>query len=289
MNTILVTGATGKQGGATARELLAAGAKVHALTRKPDSDAAKALAAKGATIVQGDLDDTASLESALKGVWGVYGVQNTWEAGVEQEEVQGKRLAELAKKAGVQHFVQASVASAQRKTGIPHFDNKWNIEETVRGLGFPSWAIVRPVFFMENLTSPWFLPGILEGKLAFGMPKTTKLQMIAVEDIGKYAAQAFLEHDKWTNLAVDIAGDDLSPEQAAPLLGGALGKTVVAEEVPLEVIRSFSDDYAKMLEWFDKVGYDVDIAKTSAQYGIRATPFAEWVKTALPAAAHAAG
>ena len=157
--TILITGATGRQGGAVARALAGKGFKMRALTRKPESDAAKALAKTGAEVVHGDLDDAASLEKALRGVWGVFSVQNTWEAGVEKEEEQGKRLAKLAREAGVQHFVYSSVGSAHRKTGIPHFENKWRVEETVRGLGFPSYVILRPVFFMENLTSPWFLNG----------------------------------------------------------------------------------------------------------------------------------
>ena len=89
----------------------------------------------------------------------MFAVQNTWEAGVEGEEEQGKRLATLAKEAGVQHFVYTSVGSADRQTGIPHFENKFRIEETVRSLGFPSYAIIRPIFFMENLPSPWFLNG----------------------------------------------------------------------------------------------------------------------------------
>ena len=89
----------------------------------------------------------------------MFAVQNTWEAGVEKEEVQGKRIAQIARDAGVQHFVYSSVGSAHRRTGIPHFENKWRIEDTVRSLKFPSHVILRPVFFMSNLTSPWFLNG----------------------------------------------------------------------------------------------------------------------------------
>ncbi len=90
-DVVLVTGATGQQGGAVARQLLARGHKVKAMTRKPDGDNAKALAELGAEVVQGDLDDAASLERAIDGAWGVFAVQNSWEAGVEGEEEQGKR------------------------------------------------------------------------------------------------------------------------------------------------------------------------------------------------------
>jgi uncharacterized protein YbjT (DUF2867 family) len=161
--TVLVTGATGQQGGAVAGELLANGYTVMAMTRNPEGEKAQALASLGAEVIRGDLDDAGSLEQAMGGVWGVFAVQNTWEAGIEQEEVQGKRMAEIAKKTGVQHFVYTSVASAHRNTGIPHFDNKWRVEETIRTLGLPSYTIIRPVFFMENLASPWFKPRISAG------------------------------------------------------------------------------------------------------------------------------
>lgn len=97
---ILVTGATGNQGNAVARQLLANGHKVRAMTRRPEGPAAQALGSLGAEVVQGDFDDSASLERALDGAWGVFAVQNTWEAGVEKEEEHGKRLAELARKMG---------------------------------------------------------------------------------------------------------------------------------------------------------------------------------------------
>ena len=116
---ILVTGATGQQGGAIARELLKSGYSIKAMTRNPDSEKAQALAGLGAELIQGDLDDALSLERAVSDVWGVYSVQNTWEAGVEKEEEQGKRLAEIAKKAGIRHFVYSSVGSAHRSTTRP--------------------------------------------------------------------------------------------------------------------------------------------------------------------------
>lgn len=273
---ILVTGATGQQGGAVARELLGGGHTVKAMTRHPHGEKAKALAATGAQVVQGDLDDPASLERALEGAWGAFAVQNTWEAGVEQEEVQGKRFAELAKKTGVQHLVYTSVASAHRGTGIPHFENKYRVEQTVRGLGFPSHVILRPAFFMENFLAPWFKPGIDDGKLMVGIKPDTALQMIAVADIGKYGKLAFDHHDRLNGRAIDIAGDELTMPQAARILGKAKGKPVRHIQVPIEKVRQSSEDFALMLEWFDRVGYDADIDGITKEYGIRPTSFAAW-------------
>src|SRR2546425_12669625 len=119
--TILVTGVTGHQGGAVARALQSSGFHLRGLTRKPESEQAATLARDGVDVVKGDLDDEATLRRALTGAWGVFGVQNTWEAGVEREETQGKRLATLACEVGVQHYVYSSVGSAHKRTGVPHF------------------------------------------------------------------------------------------------------------------------------------------------------------------------
>lgn len=272
--TIVITGATGKQGGAVARALAGKGFTLRAMTRKPDSDAAKAIAAAtGAELVPGDLDDAASLKKALTGAWGVFGVQNTWEAGVAREEEQGKRLATAAREAGVQHFVYTSVGSADRQTGIPHFDNKFRVEETIRSLAFPSHVILRPVFFMENLPSPWFLNG---DNLYAALAPATKLQMIAVDDIGKHGARAFTESEKLDRQEIDLAGDEKTMSEAAAALSKGLGRPITFVPIPIGEVRKNSEDMALMLEWFDRVGYDVDIAGLARESGIRPTTLDAW-------------
>src|SRR5258708_2023203 len=274
---ILITGATGHQGGATLRHLAKQGGfKLRAMTRKPDGDAAKALAALGAEVVAGDLDDAASVSRALADAWGVYAVQNTWEAGGGKEEEQGKRMAQLARPAGVQRFVYASVGSADKRTGIPHFDNKFRIEETIKSLGFPSYAIVRPVFFMENLLSPWSLQG---DKLAMGLGPNVKLQMIAVDDIGKFGARAFTDAGALANVAFDIARDAVTMTEAAAALSKLLGKPLAYQQIPIEMVRQQSEDVAKMIEWFESTGYSADIAGQEKHYGIRALTLPERVRT----------
>jgi len=274
--TIVITGATGKQGGATLAHLSRQGGfKLRAVTRKPSGDAANAIAKLGAQVVAGDLDDAASLERALAGAWGVFAVQNTWEAGVEREEEQGKRLATIARQQGVQHFVYTSVGSAHQKTGIPHFDNKFRVEQTVKQLAFPSHAIIRPVFFMENLLSPSFLNG---DKLVSTLKPATKLQMIASDDIGRFAADAFVRADKWKGVELDIAGDAATMPQAAAALSAALGRTITYQPTPIEAVRQYSDDVATMLEWFDAVGYSADIASLEPRWGIRPLTLPEWLR-----------
>lgn len=275
---IAISGATGQQGGATARELLGKGFTIRALTRKPDGDAARALKAQGAEIVQVELDDESSIRQALQGAWGAYAVQNTWTAGVEGEEAQGHRFARVAKEVGVQHYVYASVASADRNTGIPHFDNKFRVENTVRSLNFPSYAIIRPVFFFSNLPSPWFLN---DDKLVSTLNPTTRLQMIDVADIGNYGALAFTD-PRFKNLELDIAGDEVTLPQAAEAIGNALGRKIDYVQIPISEVRKNSDDFAKMLEWFEAVGYDADIDGNAKVYGVKPTRLNEWAATLRP-------
>jgi uncharacterized protein YbjT (DUF2867 family) len=273
--TILITGATGRQGGAVLRALSGSGFALRALTRNPDSDAAKALAAGGVEVIKGDFDDPASLKPALAGAWGTLSIQNTWEAGVKKEEEQGKRLAQLAREAGVQHFVYHSVASAHRRTGIPHFENKARIEDTVRQLQFPSHVIIRPVFFMENLLTPGFLR---EDKLSAALKPTTRLQMIAVRDIGQYGARAFTDAERLNRREIDIAGDEVTMPDAAAALSAGLGRPVEFVEIPIAEIRKVSEDYGTMLEWFERVGYNVNIPALVRDFGIQPTTLATWMK-----------
>src|SRR6201985_605481 len=214
--TILITGVTGHQGGAVAQALQGTGFHLRGLTRKPDSERAAALARHGVDIVKGDLDDEATLRRALAGAWGVFGVQNAGEAGVEREEAQGKRLATLAREAGVAHYVYTSVGSANKRTGVPHFDNKWRIEENVRSLRFPSHVILRPVFFMENLVAPFSLQG---STLAWALGPATKLQMIAVDDIGWVGRRAFTHSAGLNRREIDLAGDVRTMPEAAGSCG----------------------------------------------------------------------
>ena len=137
--TVLVIGATGKQGGAVARYLLKDGWDVRALVRDPNKDEAQALLKQGAELVQGDLYDRASLDAALKGAYGAFGVTNYWlpDVGYEGEIKQGKLLADAAKGADIQHLVYTSVGAAHRGMGQRHFDSKWTVEQYLKEVGLP--------------------------------------------------------------------------------------------------------------------------------------------------------
>jgi len=277
--TILITGVTGHQGGAVARALQGAGFHLRGLTRKPNSEPAAALAQRGIELVKGDLDDESTLRRALAGAWGVFGVQNAGEVGAEREEVQGNGFATLAREVGVEHFVYTSVASANKRTGIPHFESKWRIEETVRGLSFPSHVILRPVFFMENLVAPFSLQG---ATLAWGLGPAVKLQMIAVDDIGWFGARAFTHAAALNRREIDLAGDVRTMSEAAEILTEALGRTIAFVQTPIEQVRQYSNDIALMLEWFERVGYSVDIASLESEFGRALAKLPEWARRHSP-------
>jgi uncharacterized protein YbjT (DUF2867 family) len=272
--TILITGVTGNQGGAVAKALQGRGFHLRGLTRKPDSERAAELTRRGVDAVKGDLNDEATLRRALAGAWGVFGVQNTLEAGVEREEAQGKRLATLAREAGVEHYVYTSVGSAHKRTGVPHFDSKWRIEETVRGLRFPSHVILRPVFFMENLLAPFSLQG---STLASALGPGTKLQMIAVDDIGWFGARAFTAA-ALNRCEIDLAGDTRTMPEAAEILTETLGRPIAFAQTPIEQVRQYNKDMAVMLEWFERVGYSADIAGLEREFGRALTKLPDWAR-----------
>jgi uncharacterized protein YbjT (DUF2867 family) len=254
---ILVTGATGKQGGAALRHLRAKGFAVRAFTRDPERPEARVIEGHGAEVVKGDLDDVPSIVRALDGVWGVYSVQNS-RSGQEAEIRQGINLAEAAERAVVDHFVYSSVGSASRNTGIPHFDSKFQIEERIRATGL-SYTILRPVFFMENWLG--MRETIEQGSITLPLKPETRLQMIAVDDIAAFVVMAFEHPHKYRGRAIELAGDEHSMRDTARILSGVAGREVRYQQIPWDAFEQHAGhEYAVMFRWFEDVGYNADIA-----------------------------
>lgn len=261
---ILVSGATGQQGGAVVRSLLGRGIGVRALTRDPEKPEARELAGLGADVASGDLEDRSSIERVLDGVSGVFSVQQFFEAGYEGEVRQGVRLADAAKAAGVEHYVYSSVGSAHRETGIPHFESKWEIEEHVRGSGVP-YTVLRPVYFMQN----WEMmrEPILGGTLPQPLDPQKPFQMVAVEDIGVFAAMAFENPDEWVGREVDLAGDELTMPEIADTFSRVIGRQVDYFQVPWENFEEqMGEEFTVMYRWFNDHGYEADIAALRGEH-----------------------
>lgn len=256
-NLILVTGATGAQGGSVARHLLARDKfAVRCLTRNPGSEKATALRQAGAEVAKGDLDDIASLRAALAGCYGVFGVTNYWEH-FEREYEQGKNLIDAVADSGAQHFVLSTLPYAKKISNgaleVPHFDMKGMLEEYARDR-IPGTTFVHVAYYFENFLA-WFAPRRQpDGTYAFGFPQgDTPLAGVAVEDVGGVVAVLFEHPEKYKARTVGIVGDDLPPRAYAEAMTRALGEKVVYDYVPREVFAAFgfpgAEDLANMFEF----------------------------------------
>jgi uncharacterized protein YbjT (DUF2867 family) len=273
--TILVTGATGHQGGAALRHLREKGFSVRALTRDPNSPKARALVGHGTEVVRGDLNDPASISRAIEGVDGVYSVQGHAE-GVDAEIRQGIQVADAAKRARVSHFVYSSVAAADRNTGIPHFESKFKIEQHVRNTGL-RYTILRPVFFMENWLG--MRAQIEGGELSLPLRPETTLQMIAVDDIGAFVALAFTKPGHWDGRAVEVAGDELSMRDLAAAFGRMLGREIPYRQIGWEEFEQRSGpDMTAMWRFFESGGFHVDIPTLRQELPNMMT-FERWIQS----------
>lgn len=288
---ILVTGATGAQGGAVAAELLDGGFSVRVLTRNTQSPLAQALAGRGAHVTQGDLGDTASIARALHGVHGVFSVQVPDMSGNDDERRHGFNLVNEARKAGVRHFVHTSVAEAGNHTHFPrwgsaywlekYWTDKWDIEQAVHNAGFAHWTVLKPAFMMDNFALPkakFMFPQLREGSILTALLPETRMQLIAAGDVGAFARAAFERPDTFDRKSVDLAAEALTMDEVAATLSRVTGRHVQATSVtPDEALAAgLFPGWVRSQEWTNEWGYRADIAALGG-YGVPVTPFAEWV------------
>jgi uncharacterized protein YbjT (DUF2867 family) len=254
---ILVTGATGAQGGGVVRHLLKGGKfKVRCLTRKPESERASALVQAGAETVRGDLGNPESLQAAMNGCYGVFGVTNFWEH-FEKEAFHGKNLIDAVKEAGIEHFVFSTLPSAQKhsegKLEVPHFDLKARMEEYARSLNLPA-TYAHVAFYYENFLT-FFPPKLQEdGSFMFGFPQgDTPLAAVSVEDVGGVVARIFERPEEFRNQTVGIVGDDQPCSTYAEIMSRVLGKKIIYRYIPREVFSKLgfpgAEDLANMFEY----------------------------------------
>ncbi|KAH6880549.1 nucleoside-diphosphate-sugar epimerase family protein [Thelonectria olida] len=281
---LLITGATGKQGGSVISSLLARNAdfKILAVTRNSSSPAAQRLAAKSTRIslVQGDLNDTESIFEAAKKatstpIWGIFSVQLPAmnKKGPIIEEAQGKALVDSALNHGVKHFVYSSVdrhgaQSINNQTKIPHFASKHRVEYHLidkTKKSDMSWTILRPVAFMEN-----FQPGFVGKVFATAWRDTVKsrgLQLVSTEDIGAFAALSFLDPERFAAQSISLAGDELTYEQLVEAFKKTTGgPPPVTFSLVSKLVLWLSEEMGTMFEFFEKEGYDADIPALRKMY-----------------------
>jgi uncharacterized protein YbjT (DUF2867 family) len=296
---ILVTGATGSQGGAVATALLKTGNTVRVIVRSASrhSQAAAALEKAGAEIVIADMEDQTSLEAALKGVYGVFSVQGM-DNGTDSERRHADALVAAAIIAGVQHVVHASVNQTGNHEHFQNWTNKWNKkywldkqygEDAIRKAGFKYWTILRPVFFMDNFIKPkvvFMFPDLAKGEVVTAWKSNAKLQMIAVEDTGIFAAAAFNDVAKFDRQVIDLVGDELTIGEIAATITNVTGKSIHIDYVSEAeaVQRGTHPGFANAQEWNNEVGYNANIQGLKT-YGLPVTNFRQYAeknKSLLP-------
>lgn len=269
----MVIGATGAQGGAAATALLNRGLPVRAVVRRPDSGAASRLADRGAELAVANLDDRQSLTTAFAGAAGVFALTTPFEKGPEEEVTQGTSILEAAAAAGVGHLVFSSVASADRHTGVPHFESKVAVERALEASGVPH-TIVGPTYFYDNLLGG--IDQIRDGVLELALPADVPLQQLSRRDLGEFVALVFADPQRFLGLRVDIASDNPTPAQMAASLSRRLGHDVRLRTT--DPARIGSADMRAMFGFLATNGYSADLPALRATYpDVGWQPFDAWV------------
>lgn len=280
---ILVTGATGKQGGAAIPGLLAHGHRVRVMTRDPGK--AKASWKADVETVRGDFRDRESLKKSLDGMDGAFVMGTPYEEGPDAEATYGKAMIDACKEKKIRHVVYSSVSGADRQTGIPHFESKYEVEKHLKKTGL-KYTILRPVWFMENFASPWYRPSIEKGVLSTPLRPDRPLQMVSVADVGWIVADAFTNPSRYIGKEIDIAADEMTMARIVKEISGVLLRAIRYDHIPeARAEETLGRDLALMFQWFNEHGYDVDILGTRNRfeyYGIPLDSFRQYLgKTRL--------
>ncbi|MFJ3793157.1 NmrA/HSCARG family protein [Kitasatospora sp. NPDC090091] len=288
--TIAVFGATGQQGGAVVDALLDHNARVRALVRNPQSDRARALAARGVELAAVRADDPASLTAALATVGG-FSFMTPEANSLEEVEAEiriGTALVDAAVEAGVPRVVFNSVFGADRESGVPHHDSKQSIEEHLRQSGLRA-SVVRATAFMENFASV-MAPSLEHGEIVLRMPlpEDVALKMISVRDIGRVAAALLLDTAVATGGVVELVGDELTGPQIAEAFGAHAGLPARYEALPLSVLPNDLDK--AMFREFAKAREDPSDLTVVRSIEPATLDLVEWIRaTGWTAPANVAG
>ncbi|GAA5849855.1 hypothetical protein JCM5353_001719 [Sporobolomyces roseus] len=280
---ILLTGATGKQGGAVLKSLIASNhpaASITCLTRKPDSEAAQKIKTKyGVKLVEGSLNSIPSLKAALEGKDVAFLVTAIPAKGEPVEEEQGRNFISAATATSLPYMVFTSVSDASPSCGIPHFESKARIEESLKDSGI-KWCILRPVAFYDNLPKTSGFGEMMGLGLFDAALKGKKLQMVACDDIGHFAAQALLDQDKYEGRAIQLAGDEISMDEAREAYARVEGKSnwgVWKAYVPGIALLALPYDMRMMFYFFHNKGYSASIAQVKSEHPALLS-FEDWLR-----------
>ena len=249
--TVLVGGATGRQGSAVVDELLARGYRVRAMTRRPDSRKAEPLRERGVELVQADYGDRDSLDAAMQGVSKVF-----FYSGFSRNELdEGLNVLAAARAAGVEHLIYSSGAASEPGVGLPGPKTDIELAIVASGIGY---TVFRPVAFMENFRGQrkrFVSEGVTDSRAPDRM-----LHFIAVRDIGLFVGEAFDNPARWQGVAMNIAGDRMTVQEHVDLLAEVTGQQVRYNRLPLDdFLATLPKPLRPLFRWYDAVGYTADV------------------------------
>lgn len=297
--TMLVTGATGAQGGAVARSLLARGDAVRILVRDPAAPAARALALAGAQLAIGSFEQPDALRAAMEGVTTLFSVQLAPGADPDSERRQARFLVDAARAADVAHVVHSSVSNAgdfqtmtgwvEGRWGRNYWQSKADAEEIVRTAGFSACTILRPAFMMDNFAMPkaaWMFPDMARGAIRTAINPDTPMVLVAADDIGQAVAAAIARPDIFAGQPIELAGDLLTLPAVAAIVRRVKGTDLRVATVDPDMLVSEGQHagWVESQQWMNIVNYPARPDGMRA-LGLTPTSFAQWA-TCHAAAIH---
>lgn len=294
---ILVTGATGKQGQAVAKALLAEGFSVRILVREESlhKTFVNEFRELGAQIATGNLDVEGTVREALKGISAVFSVMQMDTQNNDCERQQAQILVRAAIEAGVTQFVHSSVSRTGQHESFPGWnDGRWqkkywtdknDVEQTVIDAQFPYLTILRPVSLMENFTQPvvgYLYPHLSKGKLLTAYRPDTQIQLVNVEDLAKFACAAFVSPEEFNQKKLTVASDVLTTAQLSDILSRSLEVPITNVNLTIDeaIAAGLPESIAERQDWGNQVGFDANMQELST-FGIQLTSFEQWLNTHL--------
>ncbi|MGA8711245.1 MAG: NmrA/HSCARG family protein [Thermoplasmata archaeon] len=262
---VLVTGISGNQGGHLAQQLLARGHRIRALVRNPQNPKLETFRSKRVDVVQGNFEDQTSIQQAARGIDAMFLMSTSIQAGPQAETRQAIAAIDAAKGVGVPWLVYSSVSDANRRTGIPHFDSKFAVEEHLARSGILS-AVTAPTSFMENFLAPFQMASIRQGKFVQAISPNRPVQMVALDDLSAFVCHVIENPSQFHGKRINVASDSSSGIESARILSEVSRRKIEFQQLPIEALRSQNADYAKMFEWLERVGYTADIEGLRREY-----------------------
>jgi uncharacterized protein YbjT (DUF2867 family) len=281
---VVVTGVTGRQGGAEARHRLAEGWRVRGVTRSPASRAAQEVAGLGVELARADMADRNGMMAVCQGAHGVYSVQNPMTSGEQGELAQGFTVVDAAADAGVAHLVYGSAGPGTPGTGVASWDAKLEIVERARGRGLPL-TVLRPMAFMELMTDKDLYPAVAAWHL---MPRLVgedrPIAWLAADDLGAIAARAFADPGSYVGADLALAAEWRTLSECQGIWRRVTGRNPRRLPMPLWLFQKVvGPDLVRMWRWLATHQVDVDPNETcrSRRRAVPSTahPGARWVNS----------